>query len=233
LHIAVADIDGGSTRREIVSFPIKNGCFRPWTGGIDCTTEGRLVHCISIATGWNVICRASQRHSNRRWNQRSFKIKDHRLELCTAMPEQIRVLLVDDSVVVLHEMQSILARNQNINIVGMARTQAEAMAAVRECRPDVVLLDVQVDSASGIDLCKIIRRTFPKTAVLFLTACHDAKLLRSAIRAGAQGYVLKSCLDGDVAKYIESVSAGKAVIDPAMTEHVITWIREGVHNPRK
>jgi two-component system, NarL family, response regulator DevR len=130
------------------------------------------------------------------------------------MPEQIRVLLVDESEGVLHEMQSILAKNENITIVGMARTQAEAMAAARECRPDVVLLDVQVGSASGIDLCKIIRRTFPKTAVLFLTACHDAKLLRSAIRAGAQGYVLKSCMNGDLANYIAIVAEGNAVIDP-------------------
>ncbi len=142
------------------------------------------------------------------------------------MPEQIRVLLVDDSVVVLHGLKTILEENRNIVIVGTASSHDEAITAVGQYRPDVVLLDVQVGSASGIDLCETIRQTFPLTAILFLTTYHDRALLRSAIHAGAQGYLLKSCSGVDIARSVEIVAEGKAVIDPILIPQVITWIRE-------
>lgn len=142
------------------------------------------------------------------------------------MPEQIRVLLVDDSVVVLHGLKTILEDNRNIVIVGTARTHDEAITAVGQHRPDVVLLDVQVGVASGIDLCETIRHTFPQTSMCFLTAHEDRTLLRAAIRAGAQGYLLKSCSGVDVARSVEIVAEGKAVIDPILIPQVITWIRE-------
>lgn len=149
------------------------------------------------------------------------------------MQEQIRVMLVDGSMSVLHEMKRILATNRRIAIVGTARTQAEAMAVVRDCRPNVVLLDVRVGPASGIDLCETIRHTFPHIAILFVTVCRDAELLRSAIHAGAQGYLLKSCPDVDIARSVEIVAEGKAVIDPTLLSHVITWIRGGAQSSRK
>ena len=71
------------------------------------------------------------------------------------MPEPIRVLLVDDSVLVLHGLKTILDEDKNIVIVGTASTHDEAIAAVGEHRPDV-----QVGSASGIDLCESLRHRF-------------------------------------------------------------------------
>lgn len=142
------------------------------------------------------------------------------------MPEQIRVLLVDDSVVVLHGLKTILEENRNIVIVGTASTHDEAITAVKQDRPDVVLLDVQVGSTSGIDLCETLRDTFPQIGICFLTAHEDRALLRAAIRAGAQGYLLKSCSGVDVGRSVEIVAEGKAVIDPILIPQVITWIRE-------
>ena len=94
------------------------------------------------------------------------------------MPEQIRVLLVDDSVVVLHGLKTILEENPNIIIVGTAQSHDKAITAVGQYRPDVVLLDVRVGVASGIDLCETIRQTFPQTGILFLTAYQDSAIVR-------------------------------------------------------
>lgn len=149
------------------------------------------------------------------------------------MPEQIRVLLVDDSVVVLHGLKTILEENPNIVIVGTASTHDEAIIAVGQQQPDVVLLDVQVGSASGIDLCETLRHTFPKIGICFLTAHEDRALLRAAIRAGAQGYLLKSCSGVEVARSIAIVADRKVVVDPTLITHVMTWIRDGVQGSRR
>jgi two-component system, NarL family, response regulator DevR len=149
------------------------------------------------------------------------------------MPEQIRVLLVDDSVVVLHGLTTILKENKNIVIVGTASTYDEAITAVGQHRPDVVLLDVRVGVASGIDLCETLRHRFPKTSMCFLTAYEDRALLRAAIRAGAQGYLLKSCSGVEVARSIAIVAEGKAVVDPALVTQVMTWIRDSAQGSRR
>lgn len=149
------------------------------------------------------------------------------------MPEQIRVLLVDDSVVVLHGLKTILEENPNIIIVGTAQSHDEAITAVGQYRPDVVLLDVRVGVASGIDLCETIRQTFPQTGILFLTAYQDSAIVRAAIQAGAQGYVVKGCSGVSVVRSIEIVAEGKAVIDPTLTPQLMTWIRDGAEGSRR
>lgn len=149
------------------------------------------------------------------------------------MVESIRVLLIDESVFVLHGLTAILEGSENIVIVGAAKTYDEAIHAVRDCRPDVILLDVRLGSSSGIDLCETIRQTFPSIAILFLTACRDTDLLHSAIYAGAQGYLLKSCSGVDVVRSVRAVAEGKAAIDPALIPYVIAWIRGGVRLSRQ
>ena len=149
------------------------------------------------------------------------------------MPEQIRVLLVDDSVVVLHGLKTILDEDKNIVIVGTASTHDEAIGAVGQHRPDVVLLDVQLGSANGIDLCETLRHRFPQTSICFLTAYEDRALFRTAIRAGAQGYLLKSCSGVEVARSIAIVAEGKAVVDPTLVTLVMTWIRDGAQDTRR
>lgn len=147
-------------------------------------------------------------------------------------PGQVRVLLIDDSVFVLHRLKTILEKTRSIAIVGTARTYAEALTAFRQCQPDVVLLDVHIGAASGIGLCETIRRTVPSVGILFLTACRDTDLFRSAINAGAQGYLLKSCSAGEIAKTVEVISEGKAVIDPRLIPQVMAWIRDEVQLSR-
>lgn len=149
------------------------------------------------------------------------------------MAEPIQVLLIDDSVFVLHGLTAIFEASEKIVIVGTARTQGEAIRAIRGCRPDVVLLDVRVGQASGIDVCETLRRIFPPIGVCFFTACRDTELLRSAIYAGAQGYLLKSCSSVDVVRSVRAVAEGKAVVDQTLIPHVMQWIRDRAQCSRK
>ena len=144
----------------------------------------------------------------------------------TKIQEQVRVLLVDASLFVLHGMQEVLAKSRHIRVVGTAQSTEDALAAVRTCRPTLVVSEVEVGRASGIDLCRTIRESYPKISVLFFTNRDDQRLLRSAIRAGAQGYLLKKAPAKEVVRGIEVVSEGMAVMDPQLTPHIMGWIRE-------
>jgi len=145
----------------------------------------------------------------------------------TGIREPVRVLLVDDSVLTLQGLKTFLSKNSHIDIVGIARTRADALAAIQTHRPHVVVLEVRVGQASGIDLCKTIRESHPNIGVLFFTAHDDKNLLHSAILAGAQGYILKTAPADTVAKSIQTVAGGQAIMDQQLTQQVITWVRDG------
>lgn len=153
--------------------------------------------------------------------------KDHRMEQSIGMRQPVRVLLVDNSIFTLHGLKAFLSNRRNIVVVGAASTEAETFAAIQAYRPDVVILDVRVGHVSGIDLCKAIRKSHPNIGVLVFTAHEDKTLLHSAILAGAQGYLLKTAAADTVAKSIEIVSTGQAIMDQQLTQHVIAWVRDG------
>ena len=138
-----------------------------------------------------------------------------------------RVVLIDESSFVLEGLQVALSKSPRILVAGTARTEQEAVALVRTCQPDVVVLDVRVGRASGITLCGVIRESNPNTAVLFFTGDDDRHTLRSAILAGAQGYVLKGASEEAIVKSIEIVAAGQAIMDQRLTPQLLAWVRDG------
>lgn len=140
--------------------------------------------------------------------------------------ERSRVVLIDDSSFVLEGLQVALSNSSRILVAGTARTEDEAVALVRTCQPDVVVLDVRVGQASGITLCEIIHESYPNTAVLFFTADDDKHTLRSAILAGARGYMLKGASEESIVKSIEIVAAGQAIIDRRLTPQLLAWVRD-------
>lgn len=158
--------------------------------------------------------------------ERSFN-GNHLMDTATKKQNPIRVLLVDDSVLTLHGLKIFLSKSRHIELVGFARTRAEAFDAIRAHQPDVVLLEVQVGHKSGIDLCRTIRESHPNIGVLVFTAHDDKNLLHSAIVAGAQGYLLKTAAADAVARSIEIIATGQAIVDHRLTQQVITWVRDG------
>lgn len=138
----------------------------------------------------------------------------------------IRVLLIDESMLTLHGLKVFVSKSHHIEVTGIATTCGEALTAIQTHRPDVVMLEVDVGRMSGIDLCKKIREAHPNIGVLFFTAHDDKDLLRAAILAGAQGYLLKTAAADAVTKSIEIVATGQAIVDEQVTQQVITWIKD-------
>lgn len=142
--------------------------------------------------------------------------------------DPVRVLLIDESVIALQGLRAVLSKCERIIVVGTACTEVDAHAAVQACQPNVVVLEMLFGRMSGINICRTIRQTHPNIAVLFFTEKDDASLLRSAIDAGAQGYLLKSASTEALLRSIEAVAIGKAVVDPCLTHLVLTWMRIGM-----
>ena len=141
-----------------------------------------------------------------------------------------RVLLVDDHTIVRLGLKTLLGDQPNLEVVGEAGTAAEAVRAVEQLRPDVVLMDIRMPGEGGIEATRQITARFPQTKVVILTSFADDELVVRAIRAGAVGYVLKQVDNAELLRAIEAAARGEALLDPATTARLLARVRE---NERK
>ncbi len=139
-----------------------------------------------------------------------------------------RILLVDDHEVVRLGLKSLLERHPQFDIVGEAGSSREAMEQVAALQPDVVVMDIRLPGASGIEACEDIVNRYPNTKVIMLTSYAEDEMLFSAIRAGASGYILKQIGSEDLVKALEAVGRGEALLDPAVTQRVFQEVRRAV-----
>lgn len=127
---------------------------------------------------------------------------------------KIRVVLVDDHAVIRAGMAQLLAGTDDIEVVGQAEDGARALVVVRETRPDVVLMDLQMPGVDGVTATRSIKAAGLASDVLVLTSYSDSERIVGALDAGAVGYLLKDADPDDVLAGIRSVSRGESPIHP-------------------
>jgi DNA-binding NarL/FixJ family response regulator len=133
----------------------------------------------------------------------------------------VRVLLVDDHEVILDGLRAMLhSQRWRVRIVARARDADQALAAVADYLPDVVLLDVRLGRASGLDVARVVLERHPQVKVVFFTVYDDEQYLFQALRIGASGYLLKQARGAELADQLERVMAGEVVVDPALVGQV-------------
>jgi DNA-binding NarL/FixJ family response regulator len=132
----------------------------------------------------------------------------------------IRVLIVDDHPVVRMGLRVITEVDPEIIVTGEAASAAEAILAVRQHRPDVVLLDVRLPDRSGLDVCREIKSQPNAPRVLFLTSFADNTLVLTAMQAGGDGYLLKDNEPRDIVAAIRTVLGGSRMFDPIVARAV-------------
>jgi two-component system NarL family response regulator len=135
---------------------------------------------------------------------------------------QIRVLIADDHVVFRTGLKDALRLFSDIEIVGEAATARAAVAAARETRPDIVIMDLRMPDGDGIDAIREIRSVATASQVLVLTAYGDLELFHHAVRAGAAGYVLKDISVQNLAGAIRAVHRGDTMINPSIARALLT-----------
>jgi two-component system, NarL family, response regulator DevR len=139
----------------------------------------------------------------------------------------LRVFLLDDHEVVRAGLRALLEETDDIIVVGEAGTVADALLRIPPTTPDVAMLDVRLPDGSGVEVCREIRSRSPEIACVMLTSYADDEALFSAIMAGAAGYVLKQVGGMDLVADIRRAGSGQSLLDPALTEQVLTRLREG------
>jgi DNA-binding NarL/FixJ family response regulator len=134
-----------------------------------------------------------------------------------AHPRPLRVLLVDDHVMVLAGLKAMLAKHAGrIRIIGQATEADEAERLVRALDPDVVMCDIRLGADSGLELCRRLLVADPARKVVFLTVYDDEQYLFQALRAGASGYLLKQVDSDELVRYLGMVATGHLAIDPML-----------------
>ena len=144
------------------------------------------------------------------------------------MTNKQRILLVDDHEVVRLGLRSLLERHPSFEVIGEAGSAREALEQVNILNPDVVVMDIRLPGASGIEACEEIIRLYPEKKVIMLTSYAEDEMLFSAIRAGASGYILKQIGGEDLIHALEAVGRGEALLDPAVTQRVFQEVRKAV-----
>jgi DNA-binding NarL/FixJ family response regulator len=126
----------------------------------------------------------------------------------------IRVLLVDDHPLLRDGVAGLIADQSDMELVGEASTGLEAIDQFRKHRPDVTLLDLQMPELGGLDAIKIIREESPEARIIILSTYKGDAQVLSALRSGAQAYLLKSTLRRELLDTIRAVYKGQKRIPP-------------------
>jgi len=143
----------------------------------------------------------------------------------TAAP--LRLLIVDDHEVVRRGLIAFLGRRPQFQVVAEAGTCAEAVVQARRFLPDIVLLDIQLPDASGIEACRLLREELPAVLVVFLTSSPAEHDVFSAVVSGARGYVLKQSRSASLVRTLEAVGRGESLFDAGVTGAVLDRVRRG------
>jgi len=143
----------------------------------------------------------------------------------------IRIVVVDDHTLFRRGMIALIGREPGFAVVGEAADGFEGIRTVATQRPDVVLLDLNMPGISGVEALQAIRKDAPGTHVVMLTVSEDAEDLLAALRAGAQGYLLKNIDSEFLVASIRRAAEGESVISPEMTGKLVRELRAGAAPP--
>jgi DNA-binding NarL/FixJ family response regulator len=132
-----------------------------------------------------------------------------------------RVLIVDDHPIFRDGLAGLLARLPGIEVTGTVGTAEEALAALAEDPPDVVLMDLNLPGASGVEATRRAAQIAPATAVLVVTMVDDDDSVFAALAAGARGYVLKGATGDEIAAALGTVAAGGAVFGAGIATRLL------------
>ncbi|MBT2659611.1 response regulator transcription factor [Bacillus sp. ISL-45] len=135
----------------------------------------------------------------------------------------IRLMLVDDHAVLRDGLRNIISVEEDIEVVGEAVSGDDALLQVEKCKPDMILMDINMPLKNGVEVTGILKKKYPHIKVLVLTMHSHEEYFMSAIREGADGYLLKDAPSDQVVEAIRTVARGESVIHPSMTRKLLAF----------
>lgn len=152
----------------------------------------------------------------------------------SAAAEAVRIMLVDDHIVIRQGLRALLEREPDLTVVGEAGSAAEALAVVDRCRPAIVLLDLKLSTGQdteGLELCSRLTERHPEAAVLVFTTFLDESLVMQAIQRGARGYVVKDVDMTELFRAIRAVARDESAFDSRSAAAMVRSLRVQPEQP--
>jgi DNA-binding NarL/FixJ family response regulator len=143
----------------------------------------------------------------------------------SAPSESLRVLLVEDDVLLGTLLRDLLSQQPGVRLLGIAGSAEQALTTAQQERPDLILLDINLPDRSGLDLLEELTQSYPDLPVLMLTLADDMESVLAAFRSGAIGYIPKRSALQSLAPALAAVRSGRGWIDPEMTLPVLRELR--------
>ena len=132
----------------------------------------------------------------------------------------IRVFLADDHAAIRKALRELLEAEVNLTVVGEATDGFDVVEQMAQVRPDVVILDITPPGINGFEAARQIRQTSPRTQVIVISMHLSREHVLAALRAGANGYVLKESAGGELVNAIRTVLNGSVYLSPEVTQLV-------------
>jgi DNA-binding NarL/FixJ family response regulator len=135
--------------------------------------------------------------------------------------KRITVLLAEDHQIVREGFRSLLKHEEDIEVVGEAETGRQAVQMNRKLRPDVIIMDIAMPLLNGMEATRQIRKEFPATKILILSAHNDDAYVEQVAGLGAAGFLLKQTSSHVLAEAIRDVQKGKTVFNPSISKRLL------------
>jgi len=145
--------------------------------------------------------------------------------------KSIRILTVDDHPMVRNGIAGLVADQTDMVLVGEAANGREAIQQFRVHKPDVALMDLQMPELNGVDATIAIRDEFPEARIIVLTTYTGDVLILRALKAGAQGYLLKNLLHKELLDAIRKVHAGKKIVSSELAAELASHATDDALTP--
>jgi DNA-binding NarL/FixJ family response regulator len=137
--------------------------------------------------------------------------------------EPIQVLICDDHAEFRQGLRALLETAPDLDVVGEAADGNAAVQAAAHLQPDVVLMDLNMPGANGVEATRRIVRTSPHIGVVVLSMVEDNDSVFAALQAGARGYLLKGARKADIVRAVRGVADGEAIFGPAIAQRLIRY----------
>jgi two-component system, NarL family, response regulator LiaR len=139
--------------------------------------------------------------------------------------EKIRLLLVDDHVVVRQGLRMVLSLEPDLEIIGEANNGQEALSLVKKLNPQVVLMDLLMPVMDGVSAIRVLKKDYPDIEVVALTSVLEDRLVIDAVEAGAAGYLLKESGPEELIEAIRAAAKGEVRLHPKAQKRLIKEVR--------
>jgi DNA-binding NarL/FixJ family response regulator len=149
------------------------------------------------------------------------------------MAQNVRVLIVEDHEIVRNGIRAVFSLEEGFEVVGEAGDGQEAFKKARDLMPDLVLMDIRMPGANGINACRAIKSKLPNTKILILTSFNDDDDIFNALNAGVSGYLLKDVQPKALLDAARAVARGEFLLHPDIVHKVVDRVSGSSRNSPK